>query len=202
MFARCLLLSFQRGDPLYRHSDAPGGLYGIAEGAVSITVSLDDQDPFIGDLLQPGSWVGEAAILTDAPRRVGVTATRPTTALLLPKADFAIIATRIPEAAQWLGVLAVSHMDRAMQIATDLMLRDPHSRAAAVLLRLAGLRAGKHTFPVPREIDMNHEQLAHIANLSRTTLGAFLRELEARGTISQSYRRITILDADALADHL
>jgi CRP/FNR family cyclic AMP-dependent transcriptional regulator len=45
---------------------------------------------------------------------------------------------------------------------------------------------------------MNHEDLAHMANVARTTAGAILRKLEADGHLALSYRRISILAPDAL----
>ena len=50
----------------------------------------------------------------------------------------------------------------------------------------------------PIEIDMNHEDLAHMANVARTTAGAILRGLEADGHLALSYRRISIRAPDTL----
>jgi hypothetical protein len=41
-----------------------------------------------------------------------------------------------------------------------------------------------------------------MANVARTTAGAILRELEAKGHVALSYRRIDILAPDALRRNL
>jgi CRP/FNR family cyclic AMP-dependent transcriptional regulator len=45
---------------------------------------------------------------------------------------------------------------------------------------------------------MNHEDLAYMANVARTTAGAILRKLEADGHLALSYRRVRILAPDAM----
>jgi CRP/FNR family transcriptional regulator, cyclic AMP receptor protein len=45
---------------------------------------------------------------------------------------------------------------------------------------------------------MNHEDLAYMANVARTTAGTILRKLEADGHVGLSYRRIRIFAPDAL----
>jgi hypothetical protein len=45
---------------------------------------------------------------------------------------------------------------------------------------------------------MNHEDLACMANVARTTAGAILRKLQADGLLALSYRRINILEPDTL----
>jgi len=50
----------------------------------------------------------------------------------------------------------------------------------------------------PIEIDINQQDLAHMANVAQTTAGTLLRELEADGHVALSYRRISILSPNAL----
>jgi CRP-like cAMP-binding protein len=78
------------------------------------------------------------------------------------------------------------------------MIRDHHKRFVAVLLRLGNCRLVSPRDGQPIEIDISHEDLAHVANVARTTAGAILRELEAEGHLALSYRRISILAPDAL----
>jgi DNA-binding MarR family transcriptional regulator len=80
------------------------------------------------------------------------------------------------------------------------MIRDPQTRATAILLRLAGCRGGHLDLPEPAEVDVSQEALARLTNLSRTTLGEMLRKYEEAGWISQSYRRLTILAPKALRE--
>jgi CRP/FNR family cyclic AMP-dependent transcriptional regulator len=82
--------------------------------------------------------------------------------------------------------------------ADDLMQRNHVKRFVAVLLRLGNCRVASPHNRGPIEIDMKHEDLAHMANVSRTTVGAILRKLQAEGHLALSYRHISILAPNAL----
>lgn len=114
--------------------------------------------------------------------------------------EFAAIAAGNAEAWRWLALLTVLHNDLAISVSDDLMIRDPQTRATAILLRLAGCRGGRLDLPEPAEVDVSQEALARLTNLSRTTLGEMLRKYEEAGWISQSYRRLTILAPKALRE--
>jgi CRP/FNR family cyclic AMP-dependent transcriptional regulator len=197
---RSFVRSYDRGEYVYRIDDPSGGMFGVASGGIALEVAPGSQAPYVGHFMLPGTWLGQAAIITRQPRRVGVIATRPTTVLMLPDSEFASIAASNPEAWRWLALLTVLHNDLAISVSDDLMIRDPQIRATAILLRLSGCRGGHLDLPEPAEIDLSQEQLARMTNLSRTTLGEMLRKYEEAGWISQSYRRLTILAPNILRD--
>jgi len=66
------------------------------------------QAPCIGHFMLPGTWLGQAALVTRQPRRAGIVATRPTTVLMLPASGFAAMAARTAEAWRWLALLSVA----------------------------------------------------------------------------------------------
>jgi DNA-binding MarR family transcriptional regulator len=61
----------------------------------------------------------------------------------------------------------------------------------AILLRLAS-SAGPAASPGGEEIAASQDELASIANLSRTAVGLMLRSFEASGLIERRYRRIRL----------
>lgn len=198
MLARAILQTFKRGEPIYRLDGTAGGLVGLAEGAVQIEAMQPDLDPLVGDVQLPGTWLGGAAIITGNPRVVGIIALRTCTVLLVPAQDVYALSAREPAFWRWIALLSVINARRAMNVSLDLMIRDPQARAAAVLLRLAGCREG-HSVPVaPAEIYSSQEELARMINMSRTSLGDFLRTAEATGLIRQAYRKVQILDVAGL----
>jgi CRP/FNR family cyclic AMP-dependent transcriptional regulator len=112
------------------------------------------------------------------------------------------IVARDPHAWRLFGLITIAHLDLAIGGSDDLMIRDHVARFVAVLLRVGNRRSGSRdgTDPVnePVEIDVRHDELAHMANVARTTAGSILRSLAEQGLIALSYRRITILNAAAL----
>lgn len=195
---RCLPKRFEAGKSIYSVGDEPGGIYGIVSGSLAISVAPRETGPYTAHFGTPGSWFGEAAAFTRQPRRVGLTATRDSLLLHLPLRAIDEIVGRDPLAWRLFGLLAIKHLDHAVGSSDDLMIRDHTKRFVAVLLRIGNCRMVTLRNRRPIEIDINHEDLANIANVARTTAGAILRKLETDGLLALSYRRITILAPDAL----
>ena len=199
---RCLLERFETGTPIYSIGDEPGGMYGIVSGSLAISVAPREMGPYTAHFAMPGFWLGEAAAFTRQSRRVGVTATRDSVLLHLPLRAIDEIVARDPSAWRLFGLSTIEHLDNAIGAADDLMIRDHVKRFVAVLLRLGDCRLATPSNGRPIEIDINHEDIAYMANVARTTAGTILRELETDGHLALSYRRISILAPDALIRRL
>jgi CRP-like cAMP-binding protein len=195
---RCLLEHFGARTPIYAIGDEPGGLYGLVEGGLGISIAPRELGPYTAHFAMPGTWFGEVAVFTRQPRKVGLTATRQTTMLHLPLHRVDEIVDHDPAAWRSFGLLALEHLDLAMGGTDDLMIRSHVKRFVAVLLRLGDCRVTTPANGRPIDIDLNHEELAYMANVARTTAGAILRQLEADGCVKLSYRRICILAPNAL----
>jgi CRP/FNR family transcriptional regulator, cyclic AMP receptor protein len=198
VLGKCHVRSFERGEPVYKRDDPPGGLFGLASGGVALEIAPGMRSPYIAHFLRPGMWFGAAALLSGERRRVGIIATRPSVVLHLSAAAFKSLASDDPEAWRWLSLILLLNNDLAVSVCDDLMIRDPKARATAILLRLAGCIASDATEDAPSELNLTHEELAVITNLSRSTVGALLRAYETQGWISQTYRRIVIRNTEAL----
>jgi CRP/FNR family cyclic AMP-dependent transcriptional regulator len=199
---RCRLEQFAAGEPVYSVGDDPGGMYGVVTGALGISVAPGDDGPYVAHLAMTGFWFGEAAAFTRQPRRVGLTATRDAELLHLPLHAIDEIVGRDPAAWRQFGLITIAQLDAAIGATDDLMIRDHVKRFVAVLLRFANCRYVSPRDGLPIEVDISHEDLAHKSNVARTTAGAILRTLEAKGVLALSYRCIQILKPVALRDML
>jgi CRP/FNR family transcriptional regulator, cyclic AMP receptor protein len=195
---RCLLEKFMPATPIYSIGDEPGGMFGIVAGCLGISLAPQERGPYTAHLALPGTWFGEAAVFTRQPRRVGLVATRDTELLHLPLRAIDEILNLDPSAWRFFGLVTIGHLDVAIGGSDDLMIRNHVKRFVAVLLRMGNCRLVSPRKRRPIEVDMNHEDLAYMANVARTTAGAILRKLEADGHLALSYRRISILAPDAL----
>jgi CRP-like cAMP-binding protein len=189
---------FKAGSTIYSTGDKPRGMFGIVAGCLGVTVTRGEQGRYTAHFAGPGSWFGEVSTFTREPQRVGLTAVRDSELLHLPLQEIDEIVGRYPAAWRFFGLLTIDHLGRAMAGFDDLMIRDHRKRFVAVLLRLGNCRLPGSREGQPIEIDISHEDLAHMANVARTTAGTVLRELEEGGHILLSYRRIKILAPDAL----
>jgi CRP/FNR family cyclic AMP-dependent transcriptional regulator len=195
---RCRLEQFAAGTPVYSIGDEPGGIFGIVAGSLGISVAPREQGPYIAHFALPGSWFGQAAVFTRGPRRIGLIATRDTVLLHLPLRAIDEIVRHDPSAWRLFALPLFEHLDVSIGGSDDLMHRNHVKRVVAVLLRLGNCRLVSPRKRRPIEIDVNHEDLAYMANVARTTAGAILRKLEADRHLALSYGRISILAPDAL----
>jgi CRP/FNR family transcriptional regulator, cyclic AMP receptor protein len=189
---------FKAGTRVYSIGDEPGGMFGIVSGGLAVSIAPGEQGPYIAHFAMPGTWFGEAAAITRQPRRVGLTATRDSELLHLPLRAIDEIVRRDPSAWRLFALVTIAHLDMAIGGSDDLMIRNHVQRFVAVLLRIGNCRHVNRLDPREIEIDINHEDLAYMANVARTTAGAILRKLETDGHVALSYRRIRILAPDAL----
>jgi CRP/FNR family transcriptional regulator, cyclic AMP receptor protein len=195
---RCLLKRFKAGKPIYSTGDEPGGMFGIVAGSLGVSIAPRGRGPYIAHFAMPGSWFGEVCAFTRLPRRVGLIATRDTELLHLPLRAIDEIVRRNPSAWRLFALITIDYLELAIGGADDLMIRDHLKRFVAVLLRVGDCRDVNPRGGRLIEIDVSHEDLAHMANVARTTAGAILRKLEADGHLALSYRRVSILAPDAL----
>ncbi len=187
---------FETGSSVYGFEDPPGGLWGLAEGALAIETNSMAHGLHVAHLFRPGAWTGQAAIVTGAPRRIGLSAVLPSTLLFVATVEIEAIVEADPQTWRWLALLSVQHADTAVGVADDLMIRAARARVAAVLLRLGGCRDQPNERPAP--IVLNQEDLARICCLSRTAFGQQLERLRAEGLVETAYRRVVVRDPGAL----
>ena len=104
-----------------------------------------------------------------------------------------------PAAWRWIALLSTMTTDLSGGIVSDLLLRDPVKRTAAVLLRVAGVRSNVFVLPEPSPIHLSQERLAHLVNLSRNSVIPILHEFVRLGFIEVKYGSIAIIDAKGLS---
>jgi len=198
VLGRCVREQFRAGTQIYSIGDEAGGMYGIVSGGLGVSIAPGERGPYIAHFAMPGTWFGEAAAITRQPRRVGLIATRDSELLHLPLHAIDEIVRDDPSAWRFFALVTIGFLDLAVGAVDDLMIRDHVKRFVAILLRMGDCRYSNSRSGSPIEVDVNHEELAHMANVARTTAGAILRKLEAEGHVALSYRRIGILAPGAL----
>ena len=196
---RAVLRKFRSGETIYRFGDPPGGLWAIVDGAVRIEVPSTRLVPGMDHFADPGYWFGEATLIYETPRRVGVITTRSSTLAGLPLADCTALLTEKPSRWRWIALLSTINLDVMIALASDLLLDDPRDRIIATLLRLAGFRHGMFMPPSPIAVTLSQDRLAQIANLSRTVVSEVLLSLQAQGIVDIGYRSVSVIDAKELA---
>ncbi|MCA3573955.1 MAG: Crp/Fnr family transcriptional regulator [Aestuariivirga sp.] len=198
LLQNCKLLSFPADQLVYDIDDPPGGVYGLAAGRVGVWIAPQERGPYLGHLMRPGQWFGVVSGAMRQSRAIGLRTVRPSQILLLPMVNLDALVNKDTKAWRYFTGLAEMNSSIAMAAVDDLLIRNPARRCAAVLLRLAGLRNPVDKTPAVGDVDVTQEELAHLSNLSRSSVGTALRSFQRSGLVDLSYQGIFIRDATSL----
>jgi CRP/FNR family transcriptional regulator, cyclic AMP receptor protein len=179
------------GATLHVAGDAPGGIYGVLEGALLLSIPDARSEMHLTDLLLPGDWAGGCSLLDQKPRRFSAEAQGETLLCVLPSTAMRRIAARIPDSATLFLGLAADTLRVAEQALVDLLVPCPRRRLAATLARCCRGR------PVP--LPLTQAQLAVLANVSRKLVNRTLQQFRLAGWIELGYSSLTVLEPRALA---
>lgn len=205
------VLTLDKGDPLYRPEDDPGGMYGVASGGMLMATEGRDGLPLPGHIARRCHWFGYGSVLEKQRRTMIMTANEPTVLLHVPLAELERLRTEFPAASRAYGKLAT--LGEALYLATvaDLLIRDTDRRLAGVLLRVSGAEPPPY-YPGYRPdaaelsrwadasgVPLTQALLGELANASPHTVARFVDRASAAGMIDWRYGRVRILDVVALA---
>ena len=199
VLSRCIVKRFERGETLYRAGDEPGGLYGLIDGGFGVIVAPGDRTPFLGILARMGFWIGEASVITRGPRAIGIVALRDSVAAYLPLAQWDAVLRIEPEAWRWMAQLALRNELFALRVIDALRMRTSPQRLAAILCLIAGQGRPGAGGGETLSLEVSQEDLATMANLSRSSVGRILDGFEAEGLIERRYRGVSVLDLERLS---
>jgi CRP/FNR family cyclic AMP-dependent transcriptional regulator len=191
VLSECQLQQYARGAPVYHIGDPLGGIYGIAAGALAISIAPGESGPHLAHLGREGTWIGEGPFLTGKPRRVELVAATDCVLMYLPLYVMERIASDDPEASRRFAQIAMRNLDLALQVINDLMIAQPERRIAAVLVRSSGVQDQ----PIIR---VSQAELGALANASRKLVNRALRQFGEAGWVEPGYNAIKIRDTRAL----
>jgi CRP-like cAMP-binding protein len=185
-----------KGEQLFARGDPPSGLFGVAEGALTIGAAAADGREALLALVEPPMWFGEISTLDGQPRTHDAVAKEPSLVVQVPQAALDSILDAEPRYWRDIGVLATSKLRLVLHVVEDTV--QPLSVRLCRRLVLAAERYGEWQDRSSRVVDLRQDQLAAMLSTSRQTVNQLLKELEARGLVRLAYGAIEILDLDRL----
>jgi CRP-like cAMP-binding protein len=188
--------SYQPGENLFSTGERPLGVYGVARGALDISIPREDGQEIIVHRTQPGFWVGDLALFS-AQRRI-ITATAATDAVVafLPKDRLAQLLERHPELVTDFYMLSHRNVATTLQLIANLSIPRAETRIALRLL-IYDQRQGSEQDWLP----LSQEKLAQVTALSVPTVQRALRHFVEAGAVELGYGRVRVIDRDRLFSH-
>jgi CRP-like cAMP-binding protein len=163
-----------------------------------MNIATNENEHRFRHLITPGFCFGEYELLTGQPRLNKMQCALPSRLMHFPYEDIEDVARSDPSLWRWIAVLSAQHTLLALSAADDLMLKDPVRRCAALLLRLAGHRAAHAATMTFDTLPLSQNDITEALNMSRSSTGAILRQLERDGTVKLEYGAIRLLDVPRL----
>ncbi len=191
VLARACAVEFAAGSVIYRIGDPPGGIYGLADGAVALSFVAGEGGAGLLQYGAAGGWTGVGCFLTGGPRHGELRAASDCLLLYLPLAAMEEMAARAPETIRAFARIEVLNLELALAFLRVATLPTSERRVAAALLQAS--RA-----PAPR-LALTQVELATVANCSLRQVSAAMRGFVRARLVAQGYRTIRVLDAPALA---
>lgn len=197
--------TFARGMIIFHKGSIGQSLYLIASGRVRIFLLSETGREISLEILNPGDYFGELALLDDLPRSAGALAMERTVTYALHRDDF----RRLLDAHPRLGVPMLTLMSKRLRSMINytehLAFTDVQGRVAAKLLALAERNidrggVGQDTIVVQSDIllPMTQGELATWVAASRESVNKVLGIFRDQGLIRLEGQRIVIVDKRAL----
>jgi len=173
---------------LISEGDSTDSLYVVLEGEVKCFASDKQGKEVILNILGPGEYFGELALLDDEPRSASVKTMMPTRVMVITKHDFKDCLTTNSEMAYKLIKVLIRQVRALTGNVKSLALLDVYGRVARTLLDLAEDVNGQMII----EQKLTHQDIADMVGASREMVSRILKDLVSGGYITIKNKRFTI----------
>ncbi len=215
ILARARVQRVRRGATLLRRGSVATDWVGVAGGALGLATRGRDGKPFTLDLLGPGDWYGDVALIDGSAVDLDIVAQAHSTVLLVDRSALQQLVQQQPElraALLMLDCKRLRHMFRRLEEVQTLALSQ---RVALQLQRLVrqfgqpmvvdtpghtGRHTSSHGEPQQIELTLTQGDLASLLCASRQRINGTLRQLQGLGILGASHGRIEVLQPQRLTD--
>lgn len=188
--------TFKRNEVLFHDQDPADTLHLLAKGRVAARITTVLGDTATLEILGPGDFVGEMALLSeDARRSATVVALEPVETMAIRRDDFDALRRQHPTVADVLTRILAARVRRLANMVVEAMYVPADRR---VLRRLASLAEVYRRDGEAVEVPLTQEDLAGLAGTTRGTVNRVLRKEEEGGLVALSRGKIVVNDLDKL----
>jgi CRP/FNR family transcriptional regulator, cyclic AMP receptor protein len=190
---------YRRGEVVFHHGDPGDTVHIICQGYVKIVLPSEGGHESLLAIRGPSDLFGEMALLDGAPRSATVMALQPLETATLSRSDLLHFLRGSPAAIEGLLAELARRLRQMSDELANFLSLDQQGNLAKKLLELAatyGRPSGVGSVEI--DVPLTQEELGAMIGASRARVSSLLAAYKARGIISRSQRRITILKPEAL----
>lgn len=181
--------SFAKNSVLMTEGESPDSLYLIEEGKVKVYLNDHTGREVILTYEEAGGYLGEIALLDDAPRSASVVTLTPTRVLVISKSDFRSCIASNPDVALSIIRVLTQRVRKLTEDVRSLALRSVYQRLVEKFTELA-IESDGEMIVTER---LTQQDIASLIGASREMVSRVMRDLSAGGYIDTSGRYIRIL---------
>ena len=182
------------GHVLFQQGDAGDGLYGILAGRVAFTVDSVNGKGLILNVLGPGEFFGEIALLDGKGRTATAVARDACYLLFMARKEFMAFFGDRPEAMSRIIELLCARLRRSTEYIADTAFLDLSTRLAKQLVTLADDDGSSRE----AALRISHAELAAMLGVSRERVSMQLAAWSDKGILDQGRGHLVVRDRQAL----
>jgi len=182
------------GNVLFQQGDAGDGLYGILAGRVAFTVDSVNGKELILNVLGPGEFFGEIALLDGKGRTATAVVRDACDLLFIARSEFMAFFVERPEAMSRIIELLCARLRRSTEYIADSAFLDLSRRLAKQLVSLAQDDGSSRE----AALRVSHAELAAMLGVSRERVSLQLAAWSDQGILGQGRGHLVVRDKSAL----
>lgn len=192
--------SFGRNEIVCHAGDPADSVHLVTSGRLAVHVSLASGDAAMVNVLAPGGYFGELALLrAEAHRTATIRALEPSETISISATAFHKLCRDRPGVERVVSVLLADRVDELSQHLLEVMYVGFDRRLNRRLLELSSTYAnGAGSGAGPIVIPFTQTQLAELTGGTRPTVNQALQRLSEQGIVSLARGRVEVLDVDRL----
>lgn len=188
--------SFGRNEVVCHAGDPADSVHLVTSGRLSVHVSLASGDAAMVNVLTPGGYFGELALLrAEAHRTATIRALEPSDTISINASAFHKLCRERPGVERVVSVLLADRVDELSQHLLEMMYVGFDRRLNRRLLELSTTYANGSG---PIVIPFTQTQLAELTGGTRPTVNQSLQRLAEQGIVSVARGRVEVLDVPRL----
>ncbi len=187
--------SFKKKDVIYREGDYATYAYLVKRGKVKTYKINEDGKEFIHDIIVPGSFLGEKALIQDRERTEFAMALEETELILIPRGDFKELVFKNNEvSSQFIKLMAKSLSEKEKEL-MEMAYNTVRKRTADALMRLHDTYMAENATAV---FSISRSDLAGMVGTAPESVIRILSEFKSEGYLKIIGGHIEVIDPEAI----